>query len=142
MAHWLHEIREFQKKLQEEEELGGTPLTYRHAKMMGLLRPVGFRTPFHVLPQLDLLAQYGPWESKQEMLSNIVESAIHDFLADSPESVRQQFVDAVQAEMNKLNSGEIDLVQESGDAVPGITLHPQPTVFETLARNAGLDDQK
>lgn len=124
MRHWLKEVREHQKRL-EEEDSDGMPLNYRNARMMGLLRPVGFRTPFHVLPQLDLLASFGPWDSKQEMLSHIVESAIHDFLSESPDSVRKLFDDAVQAEMDKLNSGSVELVQEPGDAVPGLTILPK-----------------
>lgn len=122
-SHWLKEVRDHQKRVEEDSD--GMPLDYRTARMMGLLRPVSFRTPFHVLPQLDLLAKFGPWDSKQEMLSSIVESAIHDFLVDSSESVRKMFLDVVQAEMDKLNSGSVDLVQEPGDAVPGLTILPK-----------------
>lgn len=80
-------------KFQEELQAPGIPMTYAMMHSEGMLKPATFRLPVTTLAMMDELYTFGPWDSKQEMLFDLVDDAIHQFLTspDTGEAVREKF---------------------------------------------------
>jgi hypothetical protein len=55
---------------------------------------------------MDELYKFGPWNSKQEMLFDMVDDVIHQFLAspDTGDAVREQFRNVAQAALDEWRS--------------------------------------
>jgi hypothetical protein len=100
MTRFYKEVERYQeeiKRLQEE----GAELPYALMRTMGILKPFTVRLPMTTLAQLDELAAYGPWESKQEMVFKMIDSAIREFLDSSSEVTVKQFQKASEKSLEQ-----------------------------------------
>jgi hypothetical protein len=105
MSKFMQRIDEHQKRIEEEARLSeqGTPLTYPQMLVFGMLKPVNFRLPITTAAQLDVLLKYGPWETKQQMVAELLMDTIEDFLSDpnTHENVRKDFQTAGEEAFNE-----------------------------------------
>jgi Arc/MetJ-type ribon-helix-helix transcriptional regulator len=92
MSKFLEKIDRHQEEVRKQLE-GAFPMTYDMMQEVGLLKPTTFRLPAPTIAKLDELVKYGPWNSKQEMIYELFEEVIEEFI-NSPgtgELVRDHF---------------------------------------------------
>ncbi|MFY9328806.1 MAG: hypothetical protein WAO76_12455 [Georgfuchsia sp.] len=82
---------EIERMIKQQERGGGTPASYAMFQNMGMLKPFAVRLPVTTLAMLDELQNYGPWPSKQEMVFQMIESAIIEFIESAAEPVQKRF---------------------------------------------------
>jgi hypothetical protein len=104
MSRILKKIDQFQQELKAQDS--GIPMSYSMMQSMGLLKAATFRLPVTTLAMMDELYTFGPWDSKQEMLFDLVDDAIHQFLQspDTGEKVREKFQKVAQDALNEWRS--------------------------------------
>ena len=90
------QIRRHQDDLRRLHE-EGQPLDYETMRAIGLLKPVSFRLPVSTVALLDEMVKWTPWSTKQEMLYEMIDSAINDFLQTCPEPVREGLEEMARA---------------------------------------------
>lgn len=73
-------LRHFEENFDLRE---GKPLTYDQMHGMGLLKPYAARLPVTMIAELETLAHYGPWKSKQEMIYQLLKASLDSIAADS-----------------------------------------------------------
>lgn len=102
MSRILEQIDRFQEQL-KALEAGPLPPTYASMQQAGLLKPATFRLPVGTLAMLDELYKFGPWDSKQEMVYELFDDVIQEFL-NSPgtgEPVRAKFAKVAQSALDE-----------------------------------------
>lgn len=107
MSKIIQKIDEFQKEMKAREEAGGgIPMDYSMMHSAGLLKTVTFRLPVNTVAMLDELYTFGPWSSKAEMLYEIIDEVIQEFLhaPDTGEPVREKFHQVAQAALDQWRS--------------------------------------
>lgn len=95
MSHFLHVLREHQAEIDRlvAEQAGGKSISYSMMRDMGMLKPFAVRLPVTLIAVLDEMMGQGLWESKQEMVYDMIQSTYEDFLESSPESTKAIFAD-------------------------------------------------
>lgn len=105
MSRVLQKIDEYQQELKNRipEENPTIPVSYAMMQASGLLKATTFRLPVHTLAQMDELFKFGPWDSKQEMVFDLVDDVIQQFLQDpgTGEPVREKFRQVAQAALDE-----------------------------------------
>jgi hypothetical protein len=86
----------FVNRLQERKEKDRlSHVDYAGFRRMGALRPVTMRLPVTTVAKMKLLEELGAtaWESRQEMLFEMIESCIQDWIDQQPNSkiLRERF---------------------------------------------------
>jgi hypothetical protein len=73
-------MNNFLRRMDEKKE--GKHMTYTQLRKIGALRAVTVRLPVTTIKKMQLLEQkcLGQWESRQEMLFDMIESAILDWV--------------------------------------------------------------
>jgi len=94
------QIRRYQDELRRLHE-EGQPLDYETMRALGLLKPVSFRLPVTTVVLLDEMVKWTPWSTKQEMLYEMINSAINDFLQTCPEPVREGLEEMARAALEE-----------------------------------------
>lgn len=118
MSHFLEKVKAYNAEIRRREQEEGISLPYSRMLSDGMMKPVSFRLPVTTAAQLDVLMGYGLWDSKQEMLYEILHSTIRDFLdlTSEEEGIQQAFKKAaVQAyeEWKSTKEGEKEREREA-----------------------------
>lgn len=103
--HFREQIRQYQEDLRRLHE-EGRPLNYETMRAMGLLKTVSFRLPVTTVALLDEMVKWTPWSTKQEMLYEMINSAINDFLQTCPEPVREGLEEMARAALEEWESAQ------------------------------------
>jgi hypothetical protein len=99
-SSFLRDVKAHQAHMEKLLEEGST-MSYAIMRSMGILKPFAVRLPAPMLAVLGELVKYGPWESKQEMVYEMIQSSYSEFYADASPEVREKFSALMNRELEK-----------------------------------------
>lgn len=95
-------VTEFLEHFEANHALGeGKSLTYEQMQGLGLVKPFAVRLPVTLIAELEALAHYGPWRSKQEMVYQMIRASVVEIAKASP-FIRDALTDAAQRAVDDL----------------------------------------
>jgi len=106
MSAFLKVLQKHQAEIDRmiEEQQHGKTMTYSMMQSMGMLKPFAVRLPIPLIAVLDEVASHGLWRSKQEMVYDMIQSAVQDFLSASTEETRKKCLDIQKKALDSWNS--------------------------------------
>lgn len=64
---------------------GGLELNYELLVGFGFMKPFAVRLPINLIASLEVIAEKGPWGSKQEMIYEMLHAAVTEIVQASPD---------------------------------------------------------
>lgn len=106
MSHFLKVLEKHQAELERliEQHGNGPSMSYSMMLAFGMLKPFAVRLPEPLIVVLDEMLKHGMWHSKQEMVYDMIQSAMLDFFDSCPEETRKQCLDIQQKAIDAWNA--------------------------------------
>lgn len=92
MSSFLKILKKHQAEIDRmiEEQQHGNTMSYSMMQSMGMLKPFAVRLPVPLIAVLDEIASHGLWKSKQEMVYDMIQSAVSDFYDSASEETQKK----------------------------------------------------
>lgn len=92
MSRFLKILQKHQAEIDRmiEEQQHGNNMSYSMMQSMGMLKPFAVRLPVPLIAVLDEIESHGLWKSKQEMVYDMIQSAVSDFYDSAPEETQKK----------------------------------------------------
>ena len=99
---FVEQVVEYQHEMDElynrEENRPQTleEILLKHFRVSAFAKQLTLRIPRHLVAQLDVLLKWGPWETRTDMLTEMIENALQDVAEALGEKFKEQMRQAAQ----------------------------------------------